>query len=205
MMCTVIDNSSGTRKQEKANIQYDKKSLHHINNVNMGSEYKYLKKATYFTRITSTAWRNKSHVLYSKGSSFMIMNMSEWSSCVKGCLYLHQKSSPFPFCLQVACESNSWLWGAFSRRATRASELLFQSISSCSALWEPSPDHRHMRRARRQSRRKRKSEQLYARGRNRARFENPASPGLVNQGDSWNIQDGKELLGHHALLARGTL
>ena len=67
MTWTVNESPSGTRKQEKANMQYARKSLHTTMSV---SDYTTNRTTpTHFNRITSTSCLNKSHVLYSKGSS----------------------------------------------------------------------------------------------------------------------------------------
>lgn len=65
MTWTLNESPSGTRKQEKANMQYARKSLH----TTISTTTRPKQHSTHFKRMTSTDCLNKSQVLYSSGSS----------------------------------------------------------------------------------------------------------------------------------------
>ena len=68
MTWSVVDNPSGTRKHEKANIQYARKSLVRTSTGQCVSGSS--TERTHFSRMMSTSCRKSSQVLYSNGSSY---------------------------------------------------------------------------------------------------------------------------------------
>ena len=197
MIWTVIERFSGTRKQLKANMQYDKKSL-------LKKRSRALLEWSWISFGDKHTWQGLHQQLDETRAKYCILGANPFKTrqgdfrkvltTLDDCeqtIHPHRKNNLFPSYPQAVYESSSWLLVYAFHLAILISEPLLRSTFSCSALWAPSRVHRHKQCAKRQNKTERIFVPCHATGRRRKQFVDQVELDSASQDDSCGIPDGR--------------